>query len=150
MLNRLIFRPVIEKRLIAVAAGLKFFYENADESKSKEESDKFKPEVKVVKTPSLDDHVFTEAELEKPGELASDAAKIVMKMLYGARLVRYDLLWPICSIARQISKWSAACDRRLFRLVSYLNCTLDHSLEGFVGDSPDQCHVVMCMLMLKP
>ena len=53
MFNRLVFRPVIEKRLIAVAAGLKFFYENADESNSKEDSDIFKPEVKVVRTPSL-------------------------------------------------------------------------------------------------
>ena len=51
--NRLIFRPVIEKRLIAVAAGLKFFYENDNESKPKEGSDIFKPEVKVVRTPSL-------------------------------------------------------------------------------------------------
>ena len=51
--NRLIFRPVIEKRLIAVAAGLKFFYESANESKPKEGSDIFKPEVKVVRTPSL-------------------------------------------------------------------------------------------------
>ena len=54
VLNRLLFRPLIEKRLIGVAAGLKFFYESADEFKSKEESDRFKPEVKVVKTPSLD------------------------------------------------------------------------------------------------
>lgn len=53
VLNRLIFRPVIEKRLIGIAAGLKSFYESADESKAKEYSDRFEPEVKVVKTPSL-------------------------------------------------------------------------------------------------
>ena len=33
------------------------------------------------------------------GELANGAAKIVMKMLYGARLARYDMTWPISSIA---------------------------------------------------
>ena len=72
----------------------------------------------IVKTPSLDEHVFTEKELQKPGGLAPDVAKVIMEMLYGARLVRCDLLWPMRSIARQISKWTVACDRGFFRLVS--------------------------------
>jgi hypothetical protein len=82
-------------------------------------------------------------DLETDGSLAKDAAKIIMKMLYGARLVRYELLWPICSLARQVSKWNKACDKRLHRLVSYVYHTLDHSLESFVGDDPAQCHPML-------
>ena len=64
-------------------------------------------------------------------------------MLYGAHLVRYDLLRPICSIAGEASRWTVACDKRLERLVSYIHSTLDHSLESFVGDPADKCHVLL-------
>ena len=96
-----------------------------------------------VKTQSIDDHNIPPEDFEETGQLAGDAAKIVMKMLYGARLVRYDILWPICSIAREVSKWTRACDKRLERLVSYINCTTDYSLESFVGDTADQCSVLL-------
>ena len=66
-----------------------------------------------------------------------------MKMLYGARVVRFELLWPICSLARQVSKWNKACDKRLHRLISYVYHTLDHSLESFVGDDPADCHPIL-------
>ncbi len=52
MLNMLVFRPVIKKRLIGVAAGLKSFYESADEPEAREDPNAFKPEVRVVKTSS--------------------------------------------------------------------------------------------------
>ena len=65
-----------------------------------------------------------------------------MKILYGARFLRYDLLWPLASVARQISKWNKASDRRLHRLVSYLDTTIDYSLEAFVGDDPEDCVVL--------
>ena len=65
-----------------------------------------------------------------------------MKILYGARFLRYDLLWPLASVARQISKWNKASDRRLHRLVSYLNTTIEYSLESFVGDDPERCIVL--------
>ena len=83
-----------------------------------------------------------EKEFEKDGILAKDAAKIVMKCLYGARFVRYDLLWPIGDLARKISKWTKACDRRLDRFIGYLKGTLDDGLEGFVGDPPHRCQVL--------
>ena len=57
-----------------------------------------------------------------------------MKMLYCARIVRLDLLWTICSLARQVTKWTRASDRKLHRLVSYLHHSQDISLEGFVGN----------------
>ena len=49
----------------------------------------------------------------------------------------------ICSIARQLARWMRACGKRLHRLVSYVHHTQEHSLESFVGDKPEDCHVVL-------
>ena len=94
-------------------------------------------------TPGLDDHQLKPEDFETEGELLVDATQIIMKALYGARLVRFELLWPICSSAREVSKWTRACDKRLHRLMSYIHHTPDHSLESFVGDNAQDCHVVL-------
>ena len=60
--------------------------------------------LKEVATPSIDGHQLKAEDFEQDGYLGKGAAKIIMKMLYGARLVRYERLWPICSLARQVSK----------------------------------------------
>ena len=99
--------------------------------------------LKKVATPGLDDHQLKPEDFETEGLLSKDAAKIIMKALYGARLVRYELLWPICSSARLVSKWTVACDKRLHRLMSYIHWTEDHSLESFVGDDAQHCHPVL-------
>ena len=51
--------------------------------------------LRKVATPGMDDHLLTPEDFETVGHLSLDAAKIIMKALYGARLVRYELLWPI-------------------------------------------------------
>ena len=99
--------------------------------------------LKKVATPSLDDHQLNPEDFEQEGHLMKDAAKITMKALYGARLVRYELLWPICSSARLVTKWTRACDKRLHRLMCYIHQTYDHTLESFVGDAPELCHPVL-------
>jgi len=105
---------------------------------------KLKPEsLRQVATPGMDDHLLKLEDFEEPGHLSLDAAKIIMKALYGARLVRFELLWPICSSAREVSKWTRACDKRLHRLMCYIHHTPDHSLESFVGDDAQHCHVVL-------
>jgi hypothetical protein len=91
----------------------------------------------------MDDHMLKPEDFEQEGSLAGEAARIIMKALYGARLVRYELLWPICSIAREVSRWTRACDKRLHRLISYIHHTIDHSLESFVGDPPELCHPIV-------
>ena len=98
--------------------------------------------MKKVATPSLDDHQLQPEDFEEEGHLAKDAAKIIMEALYGARLVRFELLRPICSSARNVTKWDRACDKRLRRLMCYINQTHDHALESFVGDAPKLCHPV--------
>ena len=68
------------------------------------------------------------------GLLAPIACKVFMKILYGTRLARFDLLRPIAALASKISKWDTVCDRMSHRLVCYINSSLDYRLRGHIGD----------------
>ena len=37
-----------------------------------------------------------------------------------------------------ITKWDTLCDRKLLRIVKYINGTTDWRQIGFVGDSPEE------------
>ena len=52
--------------------------------------------LRPVKTPSLDEHNFTDEDLQEKGLLAPVAASVLMKVLYTARCERFDLLFPVC------------------------------------------------------
>ena len=66
-----------------------------------------------------------------------------MKILYGARMGRYDLIRPVQALARLIAKWNHLCDRKLHRLVCYINSTLGLNLYGWVGDPPHMLDLVL-------
>jgi hypothetical protein len=102
-----------------------------------------KDTLKPVPTPSLDDHQIDPKELEDEGRLGTEAAKILMKTLYCARLLRFDLLWTLCKLARCVTKWTKACDRRLHRLMSYLQTSRDITLEAFCGDEANQLSLMV-------
>ena len=53
----------------------------------------------------------------EPGVLSDIAAKVLMKVLYGARMARFDLLRAVCSLACSVTKWDKDCDRKLHRLM---------------------------------
>ena len=94
-----------------------------------------KPEsARNVAAPGMDDHLLKPEDFEQPGNLSLDAAKVIMKAFYGASLVLFYLLWLICSSAREVTKWTRACGKRLHRFMCYIHHTPDHSLESFVGD----------------
>ena len=85
--------------------------------------------LKLVDTPSLNDSNFPDSDFTTPGALAGTdhkPAKIVMKILYGARVARFDILQPVVKLARFITQWTVACDKQLFRLMSYIKSTLDY------------------------
>ena len=42
-----------------------------------------------------------------------------LKCLHLARIGRPDILWSVNKLARSITKWTKACDKRLNRLISY-------------------------------
>ena len=72
-----------------------------------------------VATPCLDDHQFKDEELGAVGELSKVCSQIVLKCLYLARIGRPDILWSVNKLARSITKWTKACDKRPARLISY-------------------------------
>ena len=71
---------------------------------------------------------------EPKGQLQTIAAKDIMKVLYGVRMARYDLLHSRQILACKITKWTKQCDQRLFRIVSYIHQSIDISMFGWVGD----------------
>ena len=59
---------------------------------------------------------------------------MLMKILYGARIARPDLLRAVQGLARYITKWTTKQDAELHRLVCYIKTTRDWRLAGWVGD----------------
>ena len=58
-----------------------------------------------------------------------------MKLLYAARICRFDLLRSINNLARKITKWSVKEDAGLLHLISYVHHTKHHEMIGWVGNS---------------
>ena len=76
-----------------------------------------------VATPCLDDHQNKEEELGSAGDLSTVCFRIVLKCLYLERIGGPDILRSANKLARTVTKWTRACDRRLARLISYIHHT---------------------------
>ncbi len=63
--------------------------------------------------------------------------KVLMQVLYPARVARFDLMKAVCQLACFATKWTVLEDRKLHRLMSYVHSTLDLRLYGWVGDDAD-------------
>ena len=100
--------------------------------------------LKPAKTPFLDETKLENTpEDSKDGLLQPIACKVLMKILYGARLARFDLLRPIAALASKITKWDSVCDRMLHRLVCYINSSLDYKLKGHIGDKMEDLNLTL-------
>ena len=82
---------------------------------------------------------FKEEDLKSVGELSKKCSQIVLECLYLARIGRPDILWSMNKLARSITKWTKACDKRLFRLISYMHHTSDYKQYCHVGNSSGRC-----------
>ena len=82
-----------------------------------------------------------ENEEQPEGRLKGIASRILMKVLFAARMARYDLLRATQSLASRVTKWSPDCDAGLHRLISYINCSLDMTMRGFMGDKFSECQL---------
>ena len=91
----------------------------------------------------MDDHTFAPEELTEKGKLSEISARVVLKCLYLASVGRPELLWTVNLLARQVTKWTKACDRRMERLISYIHHTKYHSHLNFVGDPPEDCFLAL-------
>ena len=93
-----------------------------------------------VSTPCIDDH-FKEEEMKSVGELSQVCSQFVLKCLYLARIGRLDILWSVNKLARSITKWTKACDKRLNRLISYIHHTCEYKQYCYVGNTAKQCRL---------
>ena len=57
-----------------------------------------------------------------------------MKILYGTHIARWDILQATGDLTRYLTTWCAAHDKRLYRLMCYINSTLHLRQTGYVGD----------------
>ena len=71
------------------------------------------------------------------GALAPHAASVLMKLLYAARIARFDLLRSINSLARNVTKWTVDDDAKLYHLMCYVNSSLSKRMTGWVGNKFD-------------
>ena len=94
-----------------------------------------------VATPCLDDHRLKEEELKSVGELSKVSSQIVLTCLYLARNGRPDILWSVNKLARSITQWTKACDKRLNRLISYIHHTCEYNQYCYVGNTAIQCRL---------
>ena len=99
--------------------------------------------LKKVATPCIDDHQLAPEDFEKKGSLEPVCARIVLKVLFLARMGRPDLLWTVNVLAREVTKWNVACDKRLNRLICYLNAPQDYVQVCFVGDKAEDCKIAL-------
>ena len=94
-----------------------------------------------VSHPCLVDHRFKQEELESVGEWPEICSQIVLNCLYLARVGRPDILWSVNKLARSVTKWTQACDRRLARLISYFHHTNDFRQCCHVGNTAQHCRL---------
>ena len=86
----------------------------------------------------MDDHQFKEEENESVGELSTVCSQIVLECLFLARIGRPDILWSVNKLARAVTKWTKACDKRLARLISYTHHTSEYRQCCYVGNTAQQ------------
>ena len=95
----------------------------------------------IVATPCLHDHQFKEEKMGSVGELSKVCSTIVLKCLYMARIGTPYISWSVNKIARAVTKWTKACDKRLARLISYIHHTCEYRQYCYVGNTAHQCRL---------
>ena len=94
-----------------------------------------------VATPCLDDHQFKEEEVGSVGELSKVCSHIFLKCLNLARIGGPDILLSVNKLARAITKWTKAFDKRSARLISYVHRTCEYKQYCYVGNTAKQCRL---------
>ena len=68
----------------------------------------------------------------EPGIFGPNAASLLMKALYCARMVRMDICYSINTLSRYVTKWNKLCDKQLCHLYSYLGTTSNIKLHASI------------------
>ncbi len=93
--------------------------------------------LKKATTPFCPEGSLPAADDEVSGQLGGFACANVMKSLWLARLARPELQKAIGDLASNVTKWTKNDDRKLLRLVSHINHTLNSCLVGYIKDPPE-------------
>ena len=96
-----------------------------------------KSKIKEASTPYMPEGSLNTTDWEIRGALADSASRILMKILWAARLCRPDLMKSIGDLTKRLTTWSIADDKRLHRLMGYIKGSTQSRLVGKVGDSMD-------------
>ena len=94
-----------------------------------------------VATPCLDDDQFKLKEMRSVGESSKVCSQMVLKCLYLARIVGPNILWSANKLARAVTKWARACDKRFARLISYIHHTSEFTQKCHVDNKAQQCRL---------
>ena len=101
--------------------------------------------VKPQHTPHLDISTLPASDDESRGQVADSAARILMKVLWLARLSRPDLLVAVSMLASHVCCWSTNDDRRVARLIGYISNSIAYSLIMSIHDSPSELHLALLL-----
>ena len=77
--------------------------------------------------------------MESIGELCKVCSQLVLKCLYLARIGRPDILWSVNKLARAVTKWTRACDKRGALLISCIHHTSEFKHYCYVDSTAQQC-----------
>jgi hypothetical protein len=81
----------------------------------------------------------------EPKDFNVPAARVIMKVMYAARMARPDLLRTIAFLARYLTKWTDDMDKRLHRLMVYIQNSLAYRMYAWndqgVADGPFKLRV---------
>ena len=95
-----------------------------------------------VSTPCPDDYHFKKEELEMVEELSKVCCQIVLKYQNLARIIgRPDILWSVNKLARAVTKWTRACEKRVARSISYIHQMSEFEQHCHVGNTAQQCRL---------
>ena len=129
---------LMQKQYLLGPVTWKILQRSAWKENAKRQTKQHNNKTKVA-TSCIDDHQLKEEENESVGELSKVCSQIVLKCQNLARIGRPDIVWPVNKLARSITKWTKACDKRLSRLISYIRKTSDYKQYCYVGNTAQQC-----------
>ena len=82
-----------------------------------------------------------EEEMKSEGELSQVSSQIVLKFLYLTRVGRTDILWSVNKLARTVTEWTRACEKRLAHFIPEIHHTCEFKQCCHVGNTAQQCRM---------
>ena len=90
-------------------------------------------------TPCIDDHHFRRRRIEIRGRIVTSMLTNSFEILVLGTYWRTR--YSVNKLARSITKWTKACDKRFSRLISYLHHTCEYKQYCFMGKTAKQCRL---------